>query len=176
MGSSSFVEWPRDEDFSKYIYSLEETQEALLDIEDVIENYYVSNSTLEGLFIEDEGHFNDVHRPNYGGIGGVGTISAFLTIGGTQSLEIKVLKFEDPCSINLVKCTIEVTVGDLFGAGVKDGKRWLIPGLPSQFILQHYRNEECFLEFEGTENEDICYTPLLHLIRFCHEFEFTIAP
>ncbi|MCB9297998.1 MAG: hypothetical protein H6559_33480 [Lewinellaceae bacterium] len=165
-GDENFLEWETDEPFSAYIYKLDEAQKTLKDIENLISNWYRQNLTLTGLFTTDNMNYENIHRPNFSSFF---TLGAFSTFGGTQSLEIKVLRFEHPCFSNKINCTIELTIGDYFGAGISDGGKKFM-GLVNQFILQHYRNEECVLPPLG----NLCYTPVIHKMKLCHNFSFQL--
>lgn len=161
--------WNANHPYSGYIYGLNPTQETLKDIEKVIKDWYRVNNSLDGLLTDANvlSNFSSVNPPGFGGLFTlISRPSSVATIGGSQGLELKIIKFSHDCESNIITCSILVTIGDVFGAGISDGLR-AVPGLSQMYVLQHYRNNDCIEPYSG-----FCYRPMLHKITLSHTFSF----
>ncbi len=168
-GNQETILWSANHPYSGYIYRLNPTQEILKDIEKVIKDWYRANNSLDGLLTDANvlSNFSSVNPPGFGGLFTlIRRPSSVATIGGAQGLELKVIKFKHDCESNIVTCSILVTIGDVFGAGISDGLR-AVPGLSEMYVLQHYRNNDCIEPYSG-----FCYRPMLHKITLSHTFSF----
>jgi hypothetical protein len=173
-GETREIIWQPNDPFTRYLRRLDETQITINQIKNRIEEHYNVNGSLSGLFSDEEGGLNtfldDITRPNYNELLHFGSRAI---IGGTQNLSIEITGFRKDCDTGTLTCILKIGIGDIFGAGETDGERWLFPGLISQFILQHFRNNDCNDEIS---NSEICYTPLIHWVYFNEIFTFIPIP
>ncbi|TVR86944.1 MAG: hypothetical protein EA411_09110, partial [Saprospirales bacterium] len=170
-GQGQPLVWPASSSVSEALYSDDKIQSRLDASEDWLKNYIIDYGDLNGISSEpyhDLLLLSSSPNPNLSGVSFPSSLWTLQMFGGTQGREIRVVKYREvnnqDCSGKYIEIKFIFTLVDCFGLGTDE--RWQIPGLPWQWILQHYRNGYCC-------NFNAFHPVVYHKIEF--EREFTIC-
>ena len=165
-GQNQPLVWPANSELSEALYQINDIQTNLDASESFLRNYIIEFGDLNG--ITDSIHksiFEDItFNPDLSWVT-LPSLWSLQMFGGTQARQIRVVKFREinsqGCPGKNVKVRFIFTLFDCFGLGIDE--RWWIPGLPWQWVLQHYRNWYCcnFMAFHPV---------VYHQIEFEREF------
>lgn len=168
-GKGQPVVWNTESSISEDLSENERVQGNITRIESEIREWVEQNSNLDGL-INSNSLTGATHpNPNFTKWD-LPSLWPTEMFGGIQGRSVKIVRFQQKysptCLVNKkIICEFVYTLYDNFGLDSNEGT-WY-PGMPEQWVLQHYRNGYCC----GYQ----AFSPVIrHQVEFHHSFEICI--
>ncbi|MFM2393179.1 MAG: hypothetical protein RLZZ546_1161 [Bacteroidota bacterium] len=164
-GKGQPVVWNTNSSISKDLRENESVKNNIIKIQNEIISWVKEKGNLNGLISSNKLRTATNPNPNFTAWN-LPNLWPFQMFGGIQGRSVKIVKYKKISSVNCptyYECEFVYTLYDNFGLNENEGI-WL-PGMPEQWVLQHYRNNY----FVGGQ---AFYPVVQHQVEFQHSFKF----